>query len=388
MSTNPYNVIKDFHDVCCGVDNMFNLNLYGFKRRFSKENVLNAYEKDVTYNPRIHVNGLFLATLSGNFKLAKYLIENEYFDPNEYFCGEVHILHVLATMCGRHTNSKKPIEPVFEAFEVFYKNHMFINSSIIFGTDNEEIRKGYAYDIDEVVTFASYLTDKYEMNVSVPIKWRWWNLKEKTQTSLWFNLYRGILIRVMRKVKNYGFINTCLSTPLVFACLFGSQKFVRMLVLKGCDLLCMNCRNVCKQCPINVLKLMYSSIKEELDLFIDDEFRISYTEEELENLDTNSVQINANREYMFYKVFDYLIEERCLLKKYTLQYMIVKKLARCILCGKYLKDFALLPESLKDTIHIFINTYYICEKYMLKKANNNKFLISNNSRFLINKKIR
>ena len=390
MSTNPYNVIKDFHEVCCGVDNIFNLNLYGFERRFSKENVLNAYEKDITYNPKFHVNGLFLATLSGNFKLAKYLIENEYFDPNEYFCGEVHILHVLATMCGRHTNSKKPIKPVFEAFEVFYENSPFINTSIIFGTDNEEIRKGYAYDIDEVVAFASELIDKYEMNVSVPIKWQWWDNteNEESQASLWLNLYRGILFRVMKKVKNYGFITTCLSTPLVFACLFGSQKFVRLLVMNGCDLLCMNCRNVCNKCPINVLKVMYTSIEEDLDLFIDDEYRITYSREEMDNYEPSSSQITANTNYMFYKVFDYLIEERCFLKKYTLQYMIVKKLARSILYGKYLKDFALLPESLKDTIHMFIDTYYICEKYMLENATNKKIILSNKGYSIGNKRKR
>jgi len=383
MSTNPYNVIKDFHDVCCGVDNMFNLNLYGFKRRFSKENVLNAYEKDFTYNPKIHVNGLFLATLSGNFKLARYLIEKEYFDPNEYFCGEVHILHVLATMCGRHTNTKKSIEPVIKAFEVFYKHYDFINIRVIFETENEEIRKRYAYDIDEVVTFASELIETYGMNVSVPIKWRWWDNMENetTQISHWLNLYQEIAINLMKKVKNYGFTITCLSTPLVFACLFGSQKFVHLLVMKGCDLLCMNCRNVCKKCPINVLRLLYSSIEDDLDLFIDDEYRITYSREEMDNYEPSSSQIIANTNYMFYEVFDYLIEERCFLKKYTLQYMIVKKLANSILCGKYLKDFALLPKSLKDTIHIFIETYYICEKYMLENATNNRFVIMDNRRY-------
>ena len=386
MTTDTYNLIKDFHDVCCGVDNMFNLNLYGFEQRFSKENVLNAYEKDLIYNPRIHINGLFLATLSGNFKLAKYLIENEYFDPNEYFCGEVHILHLLATMCGRHTNTKKPIEPVVNAFLIFYSCPSFINVDIILGTENEEITKLYAYDIDEVVAFGSYLIDKYEMNVSVPIKWRWWNTKKKTQTSAWFNLYRGILLKVMRKVGNYGFIDTCLSTPLVFACLFGSQKFVRMLVLKGCDLLCMNCKNVCKKCPINVLRILYTSLEEKLDMFIDDEFYITYTQEELNNFNKKSIQISAITEYMFYKVVDYLIEERRLVKRYTLQYILVKKLARCVLSAIYIKDFALLPKSLKDTIRIFIDTYYICEKHMLKKANTNRFLISNNKDSISNKK--
>lgn len=387
MSTNPYNVIKDFHDVCCGVDNMFNLNLYGFKRRFSKENVLNAYEKDFTYNSKIHVNGLFLATLSGNFKLAKYLIENKYFDPNEYFCGEVHILHLLATMCGRHTNSKKPIKPVFKAFEVFYENSMFINTSIIFETENEEIRNGYAYDVDEVVAFASELIDKYEMNVSVPIKWRWWDNteNEKSQASCWFNLYYKNVVTLMGKVKTYGFVTTCLSTPLVFASLFGSQKFVRLLVMNGCDLLCMNCKTVCKQCPINVLRLLYSSIEEDLDLFIDDEYRITYSQEEMDNYEPSSSQITANTNYMFYKVFDYLIEERCFLKKYTLQYEIVSKMARSILCGKYIKDFALLPGSLKDTIHIFIDTYYICEKYMLENATDKKIILSNKG-YLFSKK--
>lgn len=369
MSTNPYNVIKDFHNVCCGVNNMFNLNLYGFEQRFSKENVLMAYEKDFTYNPKIHVNGLFLATLSGNFKLARYLIEKEYFDPNEYFCGEVHILHVLATMCGRHTNSKKPIEPVIKAFGVFYKLHDFINMDVIYETENEEILKAYAYDIDEVVAFASELIDTYEMNVSVPIKWQWWNDTENTQARYWLILYQTIVIRLMGKVKTYGFSISCLSTPLVFACLFGSQKFVRMLVLKGCDLLCMNCRNVCKKCPLNVLKLMYCSIKEDLDLFIDDAFEIKYTNEEIEKLEEISLQINANREYMFYEVVDYLIEERCCLKKYSLEYMIVKKISKSILCGKYLKDISLMHESMKDTIRMFIDSYYIVKKYELENVN-------------------
>ena len=47
-----------------------------------------------------------------------------------------------------------------------------------------------------------------------------------------------------------------------------------------------------------------------------------------------------------------------MIQKNTLKMIIIEKVARNVLKGKYIKNFAILPETLKKDILIYIINYY------------------------------
>jgi hypothetical protein len=212
----------------------------------------------------------------------------------------------------------------------------------------------------DVLDFTNWLLDNYDINVSVLTKWKWYEVLRvgKSQSCAWFEFYRNIIFEVKKELKiKY---ECSVFTPFHYACLFGRKSFVELLVLRGCDLLCLGCKNICKKCPFYISSFFEECDPDdggpELDNYLDVIFDISY----------NSHEIPPMSEYQIYLINDYLrsdvvlilMEEFRLIKPFSLKFDIIDKLATEIKRGKYIKNISQIPETLKKDIKFYINICY------------------------------
>ena len=353
-------LIQEFHDACVSQDSHFDK--LQFKHKFRKELLHNAYEKSEIYDEKIHVNGLFWSLLFGNFEMSYYMIENEYFDPTKLFCGEIHILHLLATMGGRNNNVRCPQEPIVELFlnyDVVSENNKFVPTPIKEGFSISPI----IYKKKEIIKFAEKLVKNYDINVSVKTRWKWW-LNERdatilnnftTQASTWYKFYRSCIFYLK---ENLSMVYECIEyTPFHLACLFGSKEFVEFLVIQGCDIFCVNCKTICEKCPYHIISFYEAKNEWHLDDLLDNYFSIYYYSNRAEP-DLESIQIYKINDYFYDDIVYMIMNEERFLKKNTLQMKIIEKLSKSIVNGKYIKNIHLLQKSLKRDIKLYIEINY------------------------------
>ena len=298
-----------------------------------------------------YVNGLFWAVVFNQFEVAKYLLEKGIFDPHELICGEIHILHVLATIGGRENELLNPIIPYAILFDVYFENKEYAPEII----DENGILSLNRYDKKKVLEFTSYLIETYGVNVSVQTSKKWWNL-EDSQAAQWLNFYQ-MTIRDLSKDLNIA-CNLCRFTPFHLSCLFGYAEMTRLLVESGCDLLCMGCKRVCKKCPYAMRTFLKDS--QTFNDLLDTYFRIFYTSSEIETMNSRTIDSEASNQwdYLFNELFWVLVEEKIFVNAYSLQYLILDKIAKCIIRGIYVKDISNLPRSITENIKQFIDYKY------------------------------
>tara|TARA_R110001599_G_scaffold99801_1_gene255681 strand:- start:955 stop:2046 length:1092 start_codon:yes stop_codon:yes gene_type:complete len=346
-------LIQEYHDACAKGD-------LRFIKRYTKEEIQEIYEENEDWLQNFHPKGLFWALLCGRFNIAKYLIKENIFDPNEMICGEIHILHILATMGGRITSvdTQCIYNQVHEKLFDYIVFKGKFTPEIIVEVDPEIYRIEYIEK--DVLDFTNWLLDNYDINVSVLTKWKWYEVLRvgKSQSCAWFEFYRNIIFEVKKELKiKY---ECSVFTPFHYACLFGRKSFVELLVLRGCDLLCLGCKNICKKCPFYISSFFEECDPgdggPELDNYLDVIFDISY----------NSHEIPPMSEYQIYLINDYLrsdvvlilMEEFRLIKPFSLKFDIIDKLATEIKRGKYIKNISQIPETLKKDIKFYINICY------------------------------
>ena len=63
-------------------------------------------------------------------------------------------------------------------------------------------------------------------------------------------------------------------------------------------------------------------------------------------------------DYLFNELFWVLTEEKIFVNAYSLQYLILDKIAKCIIRGIYVKDISNLPRSAIENIRRFIDYKY------------------------------
>lgn len=363
-------LIQEFHDECCSQNDFDELR---FKVKFPKERILESYKNSEVFNPNVHVNGLFWCLLFGNFKMAYYMIEEGYFNPTKKFCNEIHILHILATMGGRNNSLKNPQEPIWALFNDFTaesENNKFVPTCINMGLPIESI----IYKKNKLLKFANKLVKNYNINVSVLTSWKWWLLEKNrinknrnitTQTSIWYKFYRKCVFYLKNKL-NFTYSDNNF-TPFHYACLFGKQEFVEFLVLQGCDLFCLKCKNLCMYCPYNIISFYKIEGEWTLDELLDCYFTIYYYKDEALPL-IDSIEIYKIYDYFHNNLVYMLMSEKRLISGYSLKMTIVEKLAKNILKGKYIKDFHMLILCLKKDIKLFIELYYLKPKKIIKSS--------------------
>ena len=256
-------LIQEFHDACTEQNEHFDD--LGFKRKFRKERILEAYKNSDVYDRTIHVNGLFWSLIFGNFEMAYFMIQENYFDPTELFCDEIHILHILATMGGRDNSIRNPQEPLYMLFNKFTMesvNNKFVPTCIKI---EETLIEPIIYNKKKLLKFANKLVENYDINVSVFTNWKWWLLETDgqnlshnitTQASIWYKVYRNCIFYLKHNLKIY--YNCEKITPFHLACLFGTKEFLEFLVLNCCDIFCLNCVEICKNCQINIISFYNS----------------------------------------------------------------------------------------------------------------------------------
>jgi hypothetical protein len=362
-------LIQEFHDECCSQNNEFDE--LRFKLRFRKEVILEAYEESEVFNPSVHVNGLFWSLLFGNFKMAYFMIENGYFDPTKLFCDEIHILHILATMGGRNNSLKNPQEPIWALFTDFTaesENNKFVPTCINMGLPLQPI----IYKKKKLLKFASKLVKNYNINVSVLTNWKWWLIEENqfyrninltTQTSIWYKFYRRC-ISYLKENLNFSFQCSRL-TPFHYACLFGKKEFVEFLVLEGCDIFCLGCKNICIDCPFNIVSFYQAKNEWELDDLLDKYFTIRYHKNDV-TPDDKSIEIYKITDYIYDELVYMIMAERRMIRKYSLKMTVIENISKMILKGIYIKDFHTISKSLKRDIELFIHIYYYQPKIINK----------------------
>ena len=365
-------IIQEFHDECCSQNEEFDE--LRFKRRFRKEVILEAYEKSEVFNHKVHVNGLFWSLLFGNFKMAYFMIENGYFDPTKLFCDEIHILHILATMGGRNNSLKNPQEPIWALFTDFTaesENNKFVPTCINMGLPLQRI----IYKKKKLLKFASKLVKNYNINVSVLTNWKWWlieenqfyrNLNLTTQTSIWYKFYRRCIFYLKKRLNIY--FDCSKLTPFHYACLFGKKEFVEFLVLEGCDIFCLGCKNICKNCPFNIVSFYQAENEWFLDELLDKYFTIYYHNNEIIP-NNESIEIYKITDYIYEELVYMIMTERRMIRKYSLKMNVIENISKMILMGIYIKDFHMIPNSLKRDIKLFINIYYYEPKRKKRKIN-------------------
>ena len=298
-----------------------------------------------------YVNGLFWAVVFNQFEVAKYLLEKGIFDPHELICGEIHILHVLATIGGRENELFNPIMPYALLFNVYFENKEYMPEII---DENATICLN-SYNKKKVLEFTSYLIETYGVNVSVKTNKKWWNL-EDSQAAQWLNFYQ-MTIRNLSKDLNIA-CNLCRFTPFHLSCLFGYADMTRLLVESGCDLLCMGCKRVCKKCPYAMRTFLKDS--QTFDDLLDTYFRIFYTSSDIRTMTSRTIDSESSNQwdYLFNELFWVLVEEKIFVNAYSLQYLVLDKIAKCVVRGIYVKDISNLPRSITENIRRFIDYKY------------------------------
>ena len=320
------------------------------------EDIPSLYESIPVEKKGKIVNGLFWSVIFGQFKVAKYLIEEKIFDINKLICGELHILHILATIGGRDNEVSKNMNQYYILFESYFKNKDY--APMIF--DNEGFIYIENYDKKKVLEFTKYVIEKCDVNMSVRTQKKWWVL-EQSQASQWITFYKIIISKLANDLNisysRYDF------TPFHLACLFGYKEMVQMFVEYGCDILCMKCKSICKECPY-VMKVFLER-HEEVDTCLDIYFDIGYTKEELEEMEEKEItfEIDEISNYLENDVFWFLFEEQCLIPCDSLQYDIIEIISDKIYNGEYIENLKYLPKSILKDIREFIDFKYFSNNY-------------------------
>ena len=313
------------------------------------------------------VNGLFWSIIFGQFEVAKYLIKEKIFDVNKLICGELHILHVLATIGGRDNKVSKNMNQYYILFESYFKNKDY--APMIFDDDGFIFIENY--DKKKVLEFTKYVIENCDVNVSVRTQRKWWNL-EQSQAGEWITFYRIIILQLAKDLNisytRYNF------TPFHFACLFGYKEMVQMFVEYGCDILCMNCNSICKECPY-VMRVFLERHKE-VDTWLDIYFDIGYSIEELEEMEEKEItfEIDEISDYVCNEVFWMLFEEQCFIRFNSLQYDIIEIISDKLYNGENIEILKYLPNSINRNIRKFIDLKYFSKNYFegdFKIINNN-----------------
>ncbi len=328
--------LESFHNYCATGD----LHMI---RMF--ENIPALY--DELENKNKIVNGLFWSVIFSQFEVAKYLIKEKIFHPNDLFCGELHILHVLATLGGRDTNIKKSNNQYYYLFLHYFKNTEYMP---VFTDDDEEFGLLPEYDKKKVIDFTKHIIENYNLNVT-PLTNKKWFAIELSQAGEWISYY-DIIIKNIAKVLNINY--SCYTfTPLHFAILFGYKEMVELLIENGCDILCYGCKKVCRNCPYALKKFLYKH--ELVDELLDIYFRIEF-DPEVDSISSEDLVIEMDQieDYFTNEIFWYLIDETLHISTNSLQYAIIEKIAYKIKSGQNI-NLKLLPERLENAINLFMN---------------------------------
>lgn len=303
------------------------------------------------------VNGLFWSVIFGEFEVAKYLIEEKIFDVNKLICDEIHILHILATIGGRDNEVSKNMNQYYILFDSYFKNKDY--APMIF--DDEEIICIENYDKKKVLEFTKYVIENCDVNMSVQTQKKWWVL-EQSQAAQWIDFYRTTISQLANDLNiSYNRYNF---TPFHLACLFGYKEMVQMFVEYGCDILCMKCKSICKECPY-VMKVFLER-NNEVDMLLDLYFEIGYIEQELIAMDEKETtfEIDEIADYLHNEVFWILFEEQRLIKFDSLQYEIIEMISDKIYDGTYdFKNLNYLPKNILEDILKFIDFKYFSVNY-------------------------
>lgn len=307
-------------------------------------------------------NGLFWALLYGNFDIAKFLIEKNVFDPNKLICGEIHILHILATMGGRCTYNLSPPEATDNLLFTYLIKTKYnayspqVQSSLIEDIILTDYVVHIHYNEKDVLKFTNWLLDNYSINVSVRTRFKWWE-PVKSQTGVWYKFYDNIIQKCKRTL-NISF-NCSNHTPFHYACLFGRESFVKLLVHSGCDIMCMNCRKMCKDCPYNIFTFYNNSYI--LNVMLDVYYDIHRDKTQWEYHHYNGLtEISKIETYLKEDVKYILFEEIRKVPPNSLYMRCIEKIANKVKEEGDIewKQFEYLPPSLKKSVHFFNDLHH------------------------------
>ena len=321
------------------------------------EDISDLYERIEEDKKGKIVNGLFWSLIFGQFEVAKYLIDEKIFDVNKLICGELHILHILATIGGRDNEVSQNMNQHYILFESYFRNKDY--APIIF--DNEGFICIENYNKKKVLEFTKYIIENCDVNMSVRTQRKWWKCSYTSQSSQWISFYKMVINKLAKDLNiSYSRYNY---TPFHLACLFGYKEMVQMFVEYGCDILCMNCNNICKECPY-VMKV-FTDRNNDVDTCLDIYFGIGYTGEELEDMEEKEItfEIDEIADYLDNEVFWNLFEEKRHVRFDSLQYDIIKMISDKICNGEYIEDIKYLPKCILGHIRNFIDLKYFSQNY-------------------------
>jgi len=211
------------------------------------------------------------------------------------------------------------------------------------------------YDKKKVLEFTKYIIENCDVNLSVKTRQKWW-LNEKSQAGQWIEFYKFIIDLIVKDLQlnfsRYDF------TPFHLSCLFGYKEMVQMLTEYGCDILCMGCKSICKNCPY-VMKVFLER-KDKVDLCLDKYFGIGYTESEITEMESRGIifEIDEIAEFVKHEVLWFLFEEERFIKFDSLQYDIIEYIAEKTVDSEYIANIEYLPETVKRDIDKFIEFKY------------------------------
>lgn len=328
--------LESFHNYCA-IGDLHMIRMF--------ENIPALY--DELENKDKILNGLFWSVNFSQFEVAKYLMKEKIFDPNDLFCGELHILHVLSTLGGRDTNIKKTNNQYYYLFLHYFDNTEYMP---VFTDDDEQFGVLPEYDKKKVIDFTKHIIENYNLNVT-PLSNKKGFVLEQSQAANWITFYNVVIKRLAQDLNiNYS----CYTfTPLHYAILFGYKEMVQLLIENGCDILCYGCKKICRDCPYALKKFLYK--RELVDELLDIYFRIEF-DPEVDSISSEElvVEIDQTEDYFTNEIFWYLINESLHISPNSLQYASIEKIAYEIKGGKNI-NLKLLPERLEKEVNLFMH---------------------------------
>lgn len=332
--------LDSFHRLCAD-GNLSSIKMF--------DDIPSLYEK--LDNKDKIVNGLFWSIVFGQFHVARYLLDEGIFNPDELICGEIHILHILATLGGRDNEILKPMNQYYYLFRYYFVNNEYAPEVV----DHNGLLYIEPYNKKEVLDFTKYIIDKFTVNVSVKTNNKWWNM-EKSQAADWFDFYKTSIKDISNSL-NLNF-NLCSYTPLHLSLLFGYADMTRLFVESGCDILCLGCKEVCVKCPYAMRTFMKDMNM--LDYLLDEVFDIGYSEEQSNEIIEKNIdnEVNLHYDYVFNEMMWTLIEDKTNINAYSLQYRIMDKVSKCVTRGIHVNRFGELPTVITKNIKAFMNYKY------------------------------
>jgi len=295
-------------------------------------------------------NGLFWSIVFGQFHVARYLLDEGIFNPDDLICGEIHILHILATLGGRDNEILKPMNQYYYLFRYYFVNNEYAPEVV----DHNGVLHIEPYNKKEVLDFTKYIIDKYTVNVSVKTNKKWWNI-ENSQAADWLDFYQTNITHISNSLNlNYNLVSF---TPLHLSLLFGYSDMSRLFVESGCDILCLGCKEVCVKCPYAIRTFMKDS---DLDTLLDEVFDIGYSDEEIYEITEKNIknEVELHWEYIFNEMLWILIEDNLNINAYSLEYKIMDKVSKCVARGIHVNRFCELPTVITKNIKAFMNYKY------------------------------